>query len=173
DYGLLSVGASAYAGRFTDSVTSYDTTTFLPIEDIRWQFDETSVGIDVKYEYAGFLFQSEAITNAWAFTDEGRPESFVFDGTQPGFEPDSRRWGAYGLTGYRTPWLNTMPWLRAEVYDSGTIWKGRSAAVFAGLNLRPTPRVVLKAQFTHSWFYDVQDFSDGGNAVVTQAAWSF
>lgn len=173
DYGVVSVGASAYTGRFTDSVTTYDPITFLPVDDVRYQFDETSIGVDLKYEYGEFLFQAEAISNGWAWTDEGRPVSFVFDGTAPGFEPDARRWGAYGLTGYRTPWLNTMPWVGAEIYDSGTIWKGRSAALFFGLNLRPTPRVVLKAQLTHSWFYDTQSFSDGGNALVTQAAWSF
>ena len=92
--------------------------------------------------------------------------------------PDSRRVGVYGLTGYRFEWLGLMPFAGLEYYDAGegSGFIEESAAFWGGLNAHPTARVVLKAQYTYSWFPNGGEaLPDGANynALDLQAAWSF
>jgi hypothetical protein len=53
----------------------------------------------------------------------------------------------------------------------------KAAAFWGGLNMRPTPRVVLKAQYTYAWYPDggvaIPDDSENFNNLDLQAAWSF
>jgi hypothetical protein len=85
--------------------------------------------------------------------------------------------GCYGLGGYRFGFLGTMPFAGAEYYYAGPSALGsKSAAFFGGLNVRPTARVVLKAQYTYSWFPDpLAPLPENShyNSVDLQAAWSF
>jgi hypothetical protein len=117
--------------------------------------------------------QSEAILNDVSYADAHRPSDPAFTGGPPGFSPDHRRFGVYGLVGYRTSFLGLMPFGGGEYYDPGLYVFNQSAVGFwGGLNCRPTPRVVLKAQFTHAFFPD--DTSLGAlNILDLQAAWSF
>ena len=49
-----------------------------------------------------------------------------------------------------------------------------AAAIWGGLNIRPTPRVVLKMQITKSFFVDQLEFKWQGVFISDfQVAWSF
>jgi hypothetical protein len=69
-----------------------------------------------------------------------------------------------------------MPFFGGETYNPGVAGNFEGAAIWGGLNVRPTPRVVLKAQLTRSWSSDdtaVFVGDDGVEALDLQAAWSF
>lgn len=173
--GNISLGFSGYWGRFTDSLQEFvpDGEGFKLSYDVQTQFDELALAGDIKYEIGDYFLQSEVIANHSRFTDEGRPVVPAFaPGASDGFAPDMNRWGVYGLTGYRTPWLGIMPFAGAEYYRFGTSYFPLTAAWYVGLNVRPIPRVVLKAQYTHSWYPDNEEF-DGARLLAFQAAWSF
>lgn len=173
--GAISLGFSGYWGRFTDSLQEFvpDGEAFKLDYNVQTQFDELALAGDLKYEVGDYFLQSEVISNSSRFTEEGRPvaPSFV-PGAPNGFAADMSRWGVYGLTGYRTPWLGIMPFAGAEYYRFGTSYFPLTAAWYVGLNVRPIPRVVLKAQYTHSWYPDNEEF-DGARLLAFQAAWSF
>ncbi len=179
DFGTITIGTSGYRGRYTDNHPSYSispTGALVTTTVTTLQYEEFSLAADAKWEWGGLLVQSEAIMNEQKYSATGRPSVFVADGGPPGFAPDARRWGVYGLAGYRTPWLGIMPFFGGEYYDVGAYtYTPPAAAVWGGLNSRPTPRVVLKAQFTHSWFGGKFPGKDPGhfNGLDLQAAWSF
>ncbi|HSU41719.1 MAG TPA: hypothetical protein VLJ38_19205 [Polyangiaceae bacterium] len=178
-FGTLTIGASAYKGSYTDAHSEYGVSPAgdLVINNAVVQaYDELALAADVKWELGGLLVQSEAIMNDTAYNEPGRPTTFAFDGGPPGFMPDARRWGVYALAGYRTPLFGIMPFFGGEYYETGThAFTPPAAAVWGGLNSRPTARVVLKAQFTHSWFNGKFPGKDPGhfNGLDLQAAWSF
>ncbi|HTV21624.1 MAG TPA: hypothetical protein VMG12_23205, partial [Polyangiaceae bacterium] len=94
-------------------------------------------------------------------------------GVPPGFVPDFRTSGFYVLAAYRLPWLNLMPFAVGELYDAGYELPD-SKAISTGLNVRPTPRVVLKGQWTHVWLSGSPTLGDDELDVLElQAAWSF
>lgn len=90
-------------------------------------------------------------------------------------QPDGRRWGAYGLVGYRTSFLGFMPFVMVE--------RGRIVAptpvigtVTFGLNMRVQPNLVLKADYFYAWFPDAAPGSNGRDTVSGmrgQVAWVF
>ena len=177
--GAVTLGLSGYSGRYTDASQQYgidangDFTVSYPVT---LDYNELSLGADLKWEYGGLLVQSEAMMNDVVY-DQMRPPAVVFAGP-PGFLADYRRLGAYGLAGYRFDWGGIMPFAGLEYYNNpgsnGSI--GKSAAFWGGLNVRPTARVVLKAQYTYSWFPDdpVGIAPDTHfNSIDFQAAWSF
>jgi hypothetical protein len=174
--GTLALGFSGYRGKFTNAnqVTMVNaqgefSTVLQPI----LQYDELSLAADVKWERGGALFQSEFVMNDVAYSDATRPLAPVFTGP-PGFAPDNRRWGLYALTGYRLSFFGIMPWIGGEYYNVGT--QGfDAAAIWGGLNIRPTPRVVLKAQVTRSFFVDVPPGLNFKGMLIAdfQVAWSF
>ncbi len=178
--GAFTLGMSGYRGRYTDRKQEYvfdaATATLTTKYPMTLDYNELSLGADLKWELDGFLLQSEAIMNDVTY-DRKRPVDAYAVSGPPGFVPDYRRIGVYGLTGYRFPFLGTMPFAGGEYYDAGRSgFSGKSAAVWGGLNVRPTPRVVLKAQYTYSWFpgdpVGVPENSHF-NAIDLQAAWSF
>ena len=70
-----------------------------------------------------------------------------------------------------------MPFIGYDYYDDGGsgIWD-EVEAVWGGVNVRPTARVALKAQYTFAWFPDDPPAFDDDthyNAIELQAAWSF
>jgi len=171
--GTLTLGASGYKGTYTDSHDEFvvdASGNFVTTHPVTAQYKELSLAADVKWELAGLLVQGEVIMNDTAYPDDLRPPAFP-----AGFTPDHRRVGVYGIAGYRLPFLGTMPFFGSEYYDIGVYTFSHSAsAVFGGLNVRPTARVVLKAQYTYSWFGgsigpDLGHFS----GLDLQAAWSF
>ncbi len=110
-----------------------------------------------------------------ALDDRFRAAAFPAPGVPPGFAPDFRSIGWYAMAAYRLPWLNLMPFFGGESYEPGQELVAAAAAVWGGQNIRPIPRVVLKAQLTQSWFTnDTQLVGDEGiQALDLQAAWSF
>ena len=182
--GGFQLGFSGYRGQYTDR-----TQAFGPNEDGEFvttyprvtEYMESSVAADFKWEYSGFLLQSEAIMSDIVYDDLRPAEFFPPVGEPPGYVRDSRRVGVYGLTGYRFDFLGIMPFGGLEYYDNGANSLSafyifpKSAAFWGGLNVRPTPRVVLKAQYTYSWFIAEGDQPNDMhfNSVDLQAAWSF
>jgi hypothetical protein len=176
DFGVITVGASGYRGKYTDSYDALgvDAAGNVTLDHpITVRYDELSLAADAKWEWQGLLVQGEAIINDVAYDDRHRPKAMVFDGGPPGFSPDHRKLGVYGITGYRTPFLGIMPWVGAEYYRPGIPFIYQSvAASFVGFNVRPTPRVVLKGQWTHVWVPSNEPIAPF-NYMDFQAAWSF
>lgn len=177
--GGFTLGFSGYTGRYTDKTDQYiiDSAGKLTIaHPITSDYKEASLAADLKWELGGFLLQSEAIMNDVVFQGHRPVDQLALSGP-PGFTPDYRRIGVYGLTGYRFEFLGIMPFGGLEYYDAGIGGPfGQSAAFWGGLNVRPTPRVVLKAQYTYSWVPgDPPELPENShyNSLDLQAAWSF
>jgi len=177
-WGTLTVGASGYKGTYTDS---HDVSSLTPAgglhvtHQVTAQYKELGLAADVKWELGGLLVQSELVMNDTAYPDGLQPPVISITGGAPGFAPDHRRLGIYGLTGYRLPFLGIMPFFGGERYDAGPgSGTPASSAIWGGLNVRPTARVVLKAQYTHAWLNKWEGPSLGTyDGIDLQAAWSF
>jgi hypothetical protein len=177
--GTLTLGLSGYRGDYTDRGQAFGVDAdgnFVAQFPRTADYDELSYAADLKWEYAGFWLQSEAIVNDVAYEDGFRPQvQFATEGPS-GYAPDFRRLGVYGLTGYRFDFLGLMPFTGAEYYQvGGDTFVPEAAAIFLGLNARPTARVVLKVQYTYSWFPGEENPPENShyNAIDSQAAWSF
>jgi hypothetical protein len=176
--GTLSVGGSFYRGRYTDRFTR---TLFLPTGETGVEYisssryDELGLSADLRWVWEGLTLQGELIMRDTTYDDELRPDAFGPPGAPLGFAADYRSVGWYALAAYRLPWLNIMPFVGGESYEPGQELVQAAAAVWGGLNVRPVPRVVLKAQYTQSWFTDDTELvgDDGIQVVDLQAAWSF
>jgi hypothetical protein len=180
--GNLTLGVAGYRGRFTASTKRYrvDTSGSDPVAVIYRTtdsaYDELSLGADVRWIYGGLHVQGEVMTNEAHYDDRHRPRTVGFD-PRPTFVADYRRLGGYVLTGYRTSWLNLMPYVLGE-YSSYTnsdlappVWAGS-----VGLNLRPTPNVVLKAELAFATFDGVGSTGLGKDDLSyfgSQVAWAF
>jgi hypothetical protein len=179
--GTLTVGFSGYGGTYTDRTTvpTVDPNgNFSLPRPITAQYDELSLAADVRWEAGGFLFQAEGIMQQVAYPDGHRPVyPYPLPGAPPGYIPDHGQGGFYGITGYRFPFLGIMPWIGGEYFAFGSNeLNPRAAVVMGGLNVRPTARVVLKAQYTHTFFPDqplLGERPKALNLLDLQAAWSF
>jgi hypothetical protein len=171
--GTLTIGASGYYGNYTDrpaALTRFDPVDGLvPNDEVTLRYDELALAADLKWELQGWLLQSELISSDIVYDDSTRPINPGLSGGPPGFSADQRRIGAYVLLGYRTPWLQTMPYLLYSTYDNGEV--SRVTAWIAGLNVRPISRVVLKLEYSGVGFAegDLPSF----RIFTTQVAWSF
>lgn len=177
-WGTLTVGASGYKGTYTDShdVSALTPTGGLKItRQVTAQYKELGLAADVKWELGGLLVQSELVMNDTAYPDGLQPPVYSVTGGAPGFAPDHRRVGVYGLTGYRFAFLGIMPFFGGERYDAGPgSGTPASSGIWGGLNVRPTARVVLKAQYTHAWLNKWEGPDLGSyDGIDLQAAWSF
>jgi hypothetical protein len=178
--GGFTLGASGYSGRYTDKTQRFalDANGRVSVDyPITAEYRELSLATDLKWELEGFLLQGEAIMNDVVYGDLRPTDAFAVGGP-PGFVPDYRRVGVYGITGYRFAFGGIMPFAGGEYYDTGrTDTFSQAAAFWGGINSRPTPRVVLKAQYTYSWLpgADPNLLPENAhyNAVDFQAAWSF
>ena len=141
------------------------------------QYYELALGADIKWEYKGLLVQGEAVLNDRAYQSPRPVDLAVFSGP-PGYTPDFRRYGAYGLVGYRTPWLNIMPCAVIETeFDGNNDLIPHKLATYFGFNVRPTSRVVFKIEYLHAHASGVDpaapikvpDF----DVFNSQIAWSF
>jgi hypothetical protein len=180
--GNLTLGVAAYRGRYTASTKRYRVNTDGPdpvVELYRVTdsaYDELSLGADARLLWKGLHLQCEVMSNEAAYDDEARPRVVGFD-PAPTFAADYRRLGAYVLAGYRTPWLGLMPY---AIWEHSTYTNNDFAppvtAWTAGLNVRPTPNVVLKAEASAASFSGVGSTGlghEGLEYVGTQAAWAF
>jgi hypothetical protein len=173
--GTLTVGGSAYRGNYTDRartiVVGEEHLSF--VYSITSQYRELSLGADLKWEWEGLLLQGEVLLNDVAYTSGHRPPDPVPIAGPPGFVVDYRRVGYYALLGYRTPLWGIMPYVFAESTYEGTT-ATRAAAVRAGLNIRYTSQVVIKAEVFHAWYPEAPDvIFKPGNLLILQLAWSF
>ena len=173
-FGTVNVGTAFYRGQYSSKhfafgVDPNGVATAAYVIDS--QFDELSLAADLKWQWRGLLVQGEVIENQVAYTPSGRTVS-----TAPGapaFDSDYRRWGAYGLAGYRFAFLGAMPYASAGYYKEGSpsyipkLWY-----FLVGLNLRPTPRVVLKLQYDYVHFY-IDSPAQDMKMLSAQTAWSF
>lgn len=180
--GNFTFGVAAYRGRFTASTKRYrvDTSGSAPVAEIYRTtdsaYDELSLGADVRWMWKGLHVQGEVMMNEAAYDDRYRPRTTSFD-PRPTFSADYRRVGGYLLLGYRTRWLNVMPYAMGE-YSSytNTDLAPPAWAWSAGLNVRPTPNVVLKAELALATFNGVGSTGLGADDlpyIGTQAAWAF
>jgi hypothetical protein len=173
-FGTLSVGTAFYRGRYTDKYLDLGTdATGAPavVDVMNSEYDELSLSADLKWQRGGLLVQGEVIENEVAYTPSGRTVSALSGA--PAFDSDYRRWGAYGLAGYRFAFLGAMPYAGAGYYKEGSpSWIPKLWDFWIGLNLRPTPRVVLKLQYTHVHFY-INSPTQDAKLLTAQTAWSF
>lgn len=178
--GTLSVGGSVYRGTFTDRFTR---TVFtqegeLGIEYISTsRYDELGLAADLRWIWEGLTVQGELIMRDTSYDNALRPAATFVPGAPPGWVSDFRSVGWYALAAYRLPWWNIMPFIGGEGYTPGQELVQDAGAIWGGLNIRPVPRVVLKAQYTQSWFTGETGTppvgDDGIKALDLQAAWSF
>ncbi len=180
--GNLTVGVAAYRGRYTASTKRYrvDNTGAQPVaviyRTIDSAYEELSLSADVRFLWKGLHVQGEVMTNEAHYDPRYRPRTAGFD-PAPTFAADYRRVGGYLLLGYRTPWHNLMPYVMGE-YSSYTnldvappVW-----AWSAGLNLRATPNVVVKAELAISHFVGTGSTGLGKDDLPyfgSQIAWAF
>jgi hypothetical protein len=173
-FGTLNVGTAFYRGRYTDKHASLGVDAAgapAVVRVIDAEYDELSLSADLKWQLGGLLVQGEVIENEVAYTPSGRTVSKT--AASPAFDSDYRRWGAYGLAGYRFAFLGAMPYVGGGYYKEGSpSWIPKLMDFWLGLNLRPTPRVVLKLQYTHVRFYLSTPTPDW-KMIMAQTAWSF
>lgn len=175
-FGELTLGSTFYAGTTTDNSRAiyFDAGGPKSREDVFYEVKERSWAFDLRFIKSGLHFQAEAIINERKFTERGRPTQ------NGGLEPDRRNIGGYALLGYRTPLAGIMPYVKAEDSPDPAIQavgvNQNVVLIGGGLNFRPVPRVVLKAEFTHGFFPGVKPNTFGDNpinALESQIAWAF
>ena len=176
--GSLTVGASAYRGGYYDRSAKYVVKRDSVDKEYatKSKYQEFSFGTDVKWQWKRLLVQGEFIMNEAAFEDGGRPRVDVLKPPQ-GFQPDYRRWGAYGLIGYRTHILQTMPYAIVQyVYAPNDPVVPPVLGGQVGLNIRPTPAVVLKLELSLTHFTGSGSTGLGNyplRFLASQIAWAF
>jgi hypothetical protein len=171
--GTFTLGLSAYRGNYTDrpgnGIAVVDG-ALVPLDPPTARYEEVSYAADLKWELGGLLVQSEFITRDVRYTDSARPRAVELPPSPPGFQPDSRERGVYLLVGYRTPWLNLMPFALVQYVDLFTDAHEYSI----GLNLRPSPRVALKAEYKYVLIESPPGIELGDlDFLGLQLAWSF
>jgi hypothetical protein len=181
--GSLTVGGSIYRGSYTDRSAKYSVTTESNGQALVTQqyttiakYQELSLGADLKWEWRRLLVQSEIITNQAVYAQGGRPRAQVVQAPQ-GFQADYRRWGAYGLVGYRTRFVQTMPYfvLQYAFAADDPVVPPVLGGHF-GLNIHPSPSVVLKVEYTLAHFYGPGSTGLGLyplRILAAQVAWAF
>ncbi len=177
--GSITVGGTLYAGRFTDRTSRFyvsSTGQFGTEWFATASYDELSIATDLRWLWEDLIVQGEFITREVKYHREDlRPAAFTVPGVPSGFVPDTRSMGYYAMAAYRLPWYNIMPFFGGEGWYPGLELEPAAGAIWGGLNIRPVPRVVLKAQYTQSFFVDDTNLvgDDGLQALDFQAAWSF
>jgi hypothetical protein len=171
--GVLTLGVSGYRGNYTDRPDNpvvFDLAEGPVVGDlVTLKYRELAFAADLKWQWEDLLLQSEWILADAAYRDEVRPPAVEIPGIPPAFTPDVRRVGYYVLAGYRTPWWNLMPFVIWQSYDNPLQVDVKEVQL--GVNLRPVPQVVLKAEYIFVTFtsVDARDI----HYLTTQVAWAF
>ena len=177
--GTLTAGVSFYRGGYYDRSATYalkaDGTvdqTYTTLSKYR----EMSIGADVKWEYKSWLAQAEFLMNEARFDRGARPRLSALGAAQ-GFQADYRRWGAYGLLGYRLSFLPLMPYAMVQHADATDTPDTPPATAYElGVNYRPTAAVVVKLEFT-DWHFSEPGAAGLGKyplrILASQVAWAF
>ncbi len=164
--GELQIGASGYTGKYTSAQTDLTIidNEIKSVSLIGTEFREVAWAADFRYQTGGLLLQAEAMINDRHYTEEGRSGSYRPDS----LSPDSRRWGVYGITGYRFNWLGIMPYVIGEfspIPDTSIYEFPREILLLGGgLNIRPLAQVAIKVG------YDQALFPEGRPATFEQAS---
>ena len=181
--GTLTVGASFYRGGYYDRSAKYTLTTtdghsvvdqaFTTLS----KYQEMSTAADMKWEYKSWLAQGEFIMNEAHFSSGGRPRGDRRDQGPQGFQADYRRWGAYGLVGYRLPVVPLMPYVIVQhAYSPDMPSTPPATAYEVGVNLRATAAVVIKLEYT-DWHFSAPGTMGYGyfplRILASQVAWAF
>jgi hypothetical protein len=182
--GEFSLGMSGYIGtetRHSDRYVSDPKDAALPNSEQGIQLQSTPImvrddrvgALDLKWLFGGLHLQSEFIVQQMAFKDPARPASV--DVRYPAFQPDGRRWGWYGLIGYRTRFFGIMPFAMVERGHLIAQTPIIATATF-GLNIRAQPNLVLKVDYFSAWFPGALPGSNGRDSISGlrgQVAWVF
>jgi hypothetical protein len=170
--GSFSLGASAYRGTYTNSDRQFrvNAGSYINIDQpVLLRYEELSLAGDLKWELGGLLVQGEILMNEVAYK-KGRPSVVTTQGIG-NLQPDFRSWGTYGLVGYRTPWFGVMPYVAIDYYNGVPFG---FTAPWCGLNVRPTGRVVLKAQYSRWIMHQAMGFKmHPADLFEAQIAWGF
>ena len=178
--GSLTIGGSFYRGGYYDRSAKYIVKDGGATVDQEYatisKYQELSLGADLKWEYKSWLVQGEAIMNEANFDQNGRPRMTVLKPPQ-GFQADYRRWGAYGLVGYRLPFVPLMPYVIVQhAYSPDSPSTPPATAYEVGVNYRPTAAVVVKLEYT-DWHFSAPGSAGFGSyplrILATQVAWAF
>jgi hypothetical protein len=177
--GTLNVGASFYRGGYYDRSAKYGLTSGGDVDQTYTtisKYQELSIGADVKWEYKAWLAQGEFLMNEAKFAKDSRPRQRVVEPPQ-GFQPDYRRWGAYGLLGYRLSFFPLMPYaIIQHAYAPDTPNTPPATAYEVGVNYRPTAAVVVKLEY-QDWHFSSPGAVGFGNyplrILASQVAWAF
>ncbi|HYQ26701.1 MAG TPA: hypothetical protein VER04_05755 [Polyangiaceae bacterium] len=178
--GSLTIGGSFYRGGYYDRSAKYVVKNGGSTVDQEFttisKYQELSLGADVKWEYKSWLVQGEAIMNEVNFNEGGRPRHTVLK-PPTGFQADYRRWGAYGLVGYRLPFAPLMPYVIVQhAYSPDSPSTPPATAYEVGVNYRPTAAVVVKLEYT-DWHFSAPGSAGFGNyplrILASQVAWAF
>lgn len=174
--GELTLGSTLYAGKSTDNSRAlyFDNGVPKSREDIRYQYSERAHAFDVRWVWRSLHVQGEAIVRDQKYTKHGRPP------LDAGFEPDQRQAGGYALVGYRTPLAGIMPYVKGEYSPDPALRvigiTEKVAVGTVGLNFRPVPRVVFKAEYNYGYFPDAKPNTFADNYIAAldlQIAWAF
>jgi hypothetical protein len=177
--GDLDVGSSAYYGRHTDAQETilFGADGLQTRELVNLKLDELVVAADAKWIVGGLHAQAEWMLYERRFVEEGRPPART-----GGLLPDRRKWGAYGLLGYRLPWFPLMPYGKVEYAPENTAEllgiPDRVAIFTGGLNFRPLAQVVVKGEFTHAYLTEADGDTTGLSDhpirfIDLQVAWAY
>jgi hypothetical protein len=169
----LKVGFSYYRGLYTNRTPlSFDPTTGVSTSTILERYEEQAVAADASLDWGGLAFRSEIL-------DSDHRYNANFRGLGPTFTPDNRRWGAYGILGYRLS-CGLMPFANLQYYKfpetPGNQYNPAVRAFSAGLNYRLHPSVVLKAEYTYATLPGsalAVVSNTPLNVIETQVSWVF
>lgn len=173
--GELRIGASFYAGRYTEAVTR--TSEAGRNLDLVQQYDEVAFGADVRWTLGHFLLIGEVVVQNVAFTDQGRTALTAALGRDAPY-PDYTASGGYLLAGYRLPWGEVMPFAMLQRHSPNDQRKEQALiAATAGVNVRLLPGLVLKASVTKPIWTDAgpndRPYSESLLLANAQVAWAF
>ena len=194
----VSAGGYGYYGTYTDLKKgavvqlapdlSVDVTSPRPVQSritITEEYAEYLASADVMIQFRGLKLQGECV---WKYVDYSSAtqlteDHVMFQGgkaTDVLYMPSYTGLGMYGLLSWELPlyqWIAPVritPYFMAERTSPMDTDKVNSFILLvAGINVKPSPFVVLKAEYTHGRPMNETMFSDYGNFVTLQMAVSF
>lgn len=150
----IGLGGYGYYGDYTDlkKVITSVTPQFTVEQQITNSYSELIGALDLLIETHGVRVQSEYARRLNRYS-EHRPERSVMSGVMGGYQPDYINQSVYVLLAWTLPlhqWLMQMtltPYFEVDYsYADDTIEGAEAIIILGGLNFKPSPYVVLKAE---------------------------